>query len=35
MKSYAILNYSRLKLVECISLVFSIIVEKIVLFQSV
>ena len=28
MKSYAILSYSRLKLVERISLVFSFIVEK-------
>ena len=35
MKSYAILSYCRLKLVERISLVFSIIVEKIVLFLSV
>ena len=35
MKSYAILSYCRLKLVERISLVFSFIVEKIVLFQSV
>ena len=35
MKSYAILSYSCLKLVESISLVFSFIVEKTVFFQPV
>ena len=35
MKSYAILSYSCLKLVERISLVFLFIVEKTVLFPSV